>query len=576
MELRYYQQEAREATWQHLFSRDNSPCVVLPTGSGKTPLLAALTNDAVKTHSGKVLIVSHVKELIEQSTGTLKQWFPKLDVGIYSAGLGARDTDHDVVACGIQSVYQRAFEFGERKLVIVDECHLISPKSSSMYQQFFDELRIANPKFRTVGLTATPYRTTSGAICSDDGMLNEICYTAEIANLIELGFLCPITNQPGSIDVDTSKIKIRQGEFAAGELQTLMDEDNVVIPACEEIVALTHDRSAILIFTSGIYHGQHVTRVLNEMGLEAEFVCGDTLPLERAGIIDRFREGRLRCLVNVNVLTTGFDARQIDCVAILRPTCSPGLFYQMAGRGFRLHESKTECLLLDYGGNLQRHGCLDDPEYGKKSNTQRGGGGSVEMPMKTCMGCGTEVPIGTAICQCGLKFHESTMPNHDRTADTQTAVIGSFVEPEWSDVESISYSIHKKRGAPDAPPTMRVDYWLVGRRDLDKPISEWVCIEHEGYARDRAWDWWTARSRLPFPESVEDAVGICQTQGTADTRGIFYGPDKKNPKFTRISDYNLGEAPDPDEWRELQAGTVVVGDDYYESQWTIDEDDLPF
>ncbi|MGE3809855.1 MAG: DEAD/DEAH box helicase, partial [Gemmataceae bacterium] len=133
-----------------------------------------------------------------------------------------------------------------------------------------------------------------------------------------------------------------------------MDDEAIVDAACREIVELARERKSCLVFTSGVQHGKHVAKKLKERGQHVETVFGDTLDFIRDQALADFRAGHIKYLVNVNVLTTGFDAPNIDCVVLLRPTLSPGLYYQMVGRGFRLHPDKENCLILDFGGNVLR------------------------------------------------------------------------------------------------------------------------------------------------------------------------------------------------------------------------------
>jgi DNA repair protein RadD len=558
MDLRYYQQAAKSAIWDALRSRPDNPCAVLPTGSGKTPLLAALCREANEAWGARVIVVSHVKELLEQSAKTLCKWWPEVDVGVYSAGLRMKHTRNAIVVAGIQSAYKHAFDFGERNLVIVDEAHLIPNDGEGMYQTFLENLRVANPKLRVVGLTATPYRTTSGEICRQDRILNHVCYEVGIKELIDNGYLCPLVNQVNKTQVDTSKIGVRNGDFVAGEMERAFDQNSLVNAACQEIAELTRDRKSILIFSAGVSHGQHITDAMERFGVHAGFLCGDTPALERASLIANFKSGQLRCLVNVNVLTTGFDATSIDCVAVVRSTISPGLFYQMCGRGFRLHEGKADCLVLDYGGNLERHGSLDDPSYGKKRNEGRGNGGDGEAPVKKCIACGQEVPVSLRECYCGFLFPIETN-KHGSEADTQRAVVAAIVPPTWKEVEQIDWSVHRKRGDDKAPPTLRVDYTIVGE-NLG-PTSEWICIEHEGFAREKAWRWWKKRSQAPMPASVEEAIECFMMGMIADTRRIKVSPDPQNPRFSRILEYELGEVPAPEQWHPLPVPSDIFADE---------------
>jgi DNA repair protein RadD len=363
MELRPYQRDAVDAVWNHIGTSDTNPAVVLPTGSGKTHVIAELCRDAVQKWNGRVIVVAHVKELLEQAAGKLQAVAPDLPVGVFSAGLGRRDLGYAVTIAGIQSVYQRAHDLGPLDLVIVDEAHLIPPDGERVYRRFLADARDLCDHQRVIGLTATPYRMKTGTICGPESVLHEVCFEAGVRELIVQGYLCPLRSRAGKATADTSDIHVRGGEFVAGELEDRMDEDALVEAACAEVVAATEHRRSVLLFCSGVRHGEHVVRVLREKhGVECGFVEGGTPAKERDELIARFKAGGaggLKYLANVNVLTTGFDAPNVDCVAMLRPTMSPGLYYQMVGRGFRLAEGKTECLVLDFGDNVLRHGPVD-------------------------------------------------------------------------------------------------------------------------------------------------------------------------------------------------------------------------
>lgn len=145
MELRPYQQEAVEAVYNHLRSKDNNPCVVIPCGCGKSVVHAQIAKDAVEKWNGRVLILAHVKELLEQNSGKVKAFCPDIPMGIFSAGLKSRDTEEPVIVAGIQSVYNKACDLGPFDLAIVDEAHLIAPDGDGMYRTFLKDMKVINP-----------------------------------------------------------------------------------------------------------------------------------------------------------------------------------------------------------------------------------------------------------------------------------------------------------------------------------------------------------------------------------------------------------------------------------------------
>jgi len=560
--LRPYQQEAVEAVYDHLRRRDDNPCVVIPTAGGKTPVMAAICRDAVQRWGGRVLILAHVKELLEQAVEKLHTMAPDLwsRIGVYSAGLKSRDTEHPIIVAGIQSVYRRAAELDRFDLICIDEAHMIPPSGEGMYQTFLCDARVVNPNVRLIGLTATPFRMTSGMICEPENLLNHVCYEVGVRELIVQGYLCALKTKAGRRKVDTSNLHIRGGEFIAGEVEALMDDDSLVLSACREIVDHTRDRGAVLIFASGVKHAQHVQRVLEGLGCECGFVCGETLPFERAETLKRFRDGELKYLVNVNVLTTGFDAPNIHCVALLRPTNSPGLYYQMVGRGFRLHPSKDNCLVLDFGGNILRHGPVDALQI------KDCGGSNGEAPAKECPECQAVIHAAYAVCpECGYEFPPPQRQQHDRQASTAGILSGEVTETEY-EVTEVYYSVHVKRGAPaDHPRTLRVDY----RCGFNDYHSEWVCFEHTGYPRAKAEAWWKARSHEDVPEMIEQAVDICEAGGIAPPRTITVR-SVTGEKYDRIVKHQLGPIPprlDGSDERD-EASPGLPG-------W-VDEDDIPF
>jgi DNA repair protein RadD len=159
--------------------------------------MATICRDAVQTWGGRVLVLAHVKELLEQTAGTLRAMAPDLPMGVYSAGLRRRDLGYAVTVAGIQSVWKRACDLDAFDIVLIDESHMIPPEGDGMYRTFLAEARVVNPHLRTIGLTATPYRMSSGSICKPDHFLNTICYEIGVRELIVQGYLCPLKTKAG-------------------------------------------------------------------------------------------------------------------------------------------------------------------------------------------------------------------------------------------------------------------------------------------------------------------------------------------------------------------------------------------
>jgi len=564
--LRPYQKHAVNAIYNHLRERDDNPCVVIPTGGGKTPVLATVCKDAVVRWKGRVLILAHVKELLEQAVDKLNIICPEVNVGIYSAGLKRRDTDSAALVAGIQSVYKIADSLGAFDLIVVDEAHMIPIERDGMYRQFLSDSKTINPNVRVIGLTATPYRMKTGMICEPDNILNHVSYEVGVRQLIDQGYLSNLISKGSQFNVDTSKLHVRGGEFIASETESLMDRKKLVSEACSEIIHHTRDRKSCLIFSSGVKHGEHIVNILrNKHDVNAEAVFGDSLIAFRDRTLCDFKEGRLKYLVNVNVLTTGFDAPNIDCIALVRPTLSPGLYYQMVGRGFRIQPDKENCLVLDFGGNVLRHGPVDAIQVRKSKHN----GKNDDAPAKECLRCQTIVAPGCSVCpDCGYEFPESNRSQHDAKA-ADAPILSDQTTSTKYEVQDVKYYIHTKSGAgSDNPQSMRVEY-KVGWHQYHK---EWICFEHEGYARRKAELWWKKRSYAPIPDCSENAVNLAEDGALASTDSITVkctGGDD----FDRIVKYETGEKPD---WREPgwdEDEDITIDD--LECAWIGDEE-VPF
>jgi len=613
---RYYQQAAHDASWHYLANQAGNPLVVLPTGAGKSLTIAMAVQQA-RAFDARVIVLQHRKELIQQNAEKIQILIPDIKIGINSAGLKSSSFSEDVICCGIQSVYRKAHEFGRRELILIDEVHLVGGRDDSMYGQFLADIKTINPKARLIGYTATPYRTGEGPICGRDKLFQRICHEAFTGDLIREGYLCPLTNKPAVATVDSSLVKTRGSEFINSDAERAFLADDNVMQACREIVEKCHDRKSILVFSSGVHHAESIAETLRELtGERVGIVTGETWAMEREKLLSDFKSGTLRWLINCDVLTTGFDAPRIDAIAVLRMTMSPGLFAQIVGRGLRMHESKGECLILDFGGNIARHGSLDDPNYGRASVNSRGSGTGEAAEKngrgKECFNCGLDVAANARECpECGFLFPV----NHDASADESSTLTGK-PDPEVWIVQSVAWGRHVKKNAPDAPNTLRIDYTcqpdgepvteiahqckyncggLVAGISKNGPhnelkckscgkhqkfvakaetpignltetiISEWVCIEHQGYARVKAVAWWDARSEHPAPQTIDEAMQLLDAKACRQPVTITTEQDGKYRRIASVT------------WRDEKPAELelfeyhVPGDAVY-----FDDDEVPF
>ncbi len=355
--LRPYQREAVSATLDY-FRRHTQPAViVLPTGAGKSLVIAELARLA----RGRVLVLAHVKELVAQNHAKYCAW--GLDADIFAAGLQQRESQGKVVFGSVQSVARNLDQFDNAfSLLIIDECHRISDDDNSQYQQIIQHLQKTNPQLRLLGLTATPYRLGKGwiyqyhyhgMIRGDERCLFRDCiYELPLRYMIKHGFLVP----PDRLDMpvvqyDFSKLAARSnGLFSEADLNLELKRQQRITPhIISQVIDYAQTRRGAMIFASTVEHAKEITTLLPAD--QAALVSADTPAAERDALIDAFKQQSLKYLVNVAVLTTGFDAPHVDLIAILRPTESVSLYQQIVGRGLRLYPGKTDCLILDYAGN---------------------------------------------------------------------------------------------------------------------------------------------------------------------------------------------------------------------------------
>ncbi|MBX9945080.1 MAG: DEAD/DEAH box helicase [Reyranella sp.] len=529
LSLRPYQQAAVAAIYNYFAEKDGHPLVVIPTTGGKSIVLASFIQGVLQQWPDqRILVVTHVRELIAQNHAEMMGLWPDAPAGIYSAGLGKREIGARVLFAGIQSIHRRAYEIQQCDLVLIDEAHLIPRASDTMYRRFLDTLGRINPQLKVIGFTATPYRLDSGLLHQgDERLFTDISYEVSIRDLIDHGYLCPLISKATDLTLDVGGVGSRGGEFIPGQLQAAVDRESITRAAIDEILAYGEGRKSWLAFCSGVEHATHVAEALRERGVSCATIFGDTPAAERDRIISAFKRGEIRALASMGVLTTGFNAPAVDLIAMLRPTKSAGLYVQMAGRGTRLAPGKEDCLVLDFAGNVARHGPVDAVRPKRPVEAEG------IAPTKVCPDC--DSILAAAVRQCPDCGHQFPPPEIKVASTASTLAILSNVRSQWVEVTEVTYSRHDK---PGKPPSLRVDYFGGFVRH-----SEWVCFEHTGYARQKAVTWWQARSAEPVPATVAAALG--KTGNLSTPTAIFVRP---SGRYTEIVNYRFqpctqGSAP---------------------------------
>ncbi len=366
--LRPYQKDAVNSVIQHFRKTDDPALLVLPTGAGKSLVISELGRIA----RGRVLVLAHVKELVEQNHAKYESY--DLNASIFSAGLGQKDASEQVVFGSVQSVVRNLACFDDENytLLVIDECHRVSLEKNSSYQKVIKHLRHLNPRLKILGLTATPYRLgmgwiyqyhSKGVVRTEDPRCFKDCiFELPLSYMIDNGFLTPaeMIDAPivfydfGQLTTDSF------GRYSESDLNKLLKEKTrATAQIIQHVIKEANDRKGVMIFASTVDHAKEIMGYLPED--QASLVIGDTPGKKRDGLIEAFKQQQIKYLVNVSVLTTGFDAPHVDLIAILRPTESVSLYQQMVGRGLRLSPGKESCLVMDFAGNRYN---LFSPEIG--------------------------------------------------------------------------------------------------------------------------------------------------------------------------------------------------------------------
>ena len=401
MTLRPYQRDAADAALEWM-KKSTAPFIIdAATGAGKSHIIAEIASVIHGMTGKRVLCLAPSAELVMQN----REKF--LATGAYastfSASAGAKELRHPVVFGSPLTVKNRISRFQQEgaagyALVIVDEAHGITPTVRGI----IDAMRIGNPNLRVCGLTATPYRLGSGWIFAEhaNGQMNgedsardpyfaKCVYKIDARSLIGMGYLTkPIIGAINATGYDTSSLTPnKMGQFDADAVdRAYHGHGRKTAAIVGDVVAQSRDRKGVMFFAATVKHAEEIMASLPpEL---SEIVTGDTPKPTRESILRRFKAQEIKYLVNVSVLTTGFDASHVDVIAILRKTESVGLLQQIIGRGLRLHEGKDDCLVLDYTTNLEDH-CPDGDLFAPVIRVGAAGGGEGYLPC-VCPQCSYE------------------------------------------------------------------------------------------------------------------------------------------------------------------------------------------
>lgn len=486
MKLRDYQEDAVNAA----LSTEGNALLVCPTGSGKSILIAGIIDKVLSAvPDANIVICQHRKELVEQNFDKFTKVCPEhlLKAGIYSASVGQKNIKQ-ITFAQIQSIYDKEKSLPPIQVLLVDECHLINSSDTGMFRSFIAALKLRNPNLFIIGLTATPFRMTTGMIMQgENALFDDITYDIGMTELISKGYLCKLKSKYGQVQANLKEARIRHGEYRLDDMEEAISP--LTEAACEEIVTYGAGRKHWLLFCTSVKHANDVARCLTTRGFPATSIDGSTKKSDRERLFREFESGKIRALTNCEIATTGYDFPGIDLIALLRGTKSPGLFVQMCGRGLRIAPSKENCLVLDYAGNIERFGCIDNIKVRKTRN----GFQLATKPVKKCPQCGNALPINYRNCECGYVFERAAAPH-----ETEASELPIISQEMWVGVNHTSFKVHNK---PGKPPSLKVTYEC----ENNILVREFLCFEHGGYPTKKAHQWWRKNADEKIPTGTEEA-----------------------------------------------------------------------
>ena len=525
IQLRGFQREAIDSLYTYWDSEKGNPLIVAPCGAGKSIILSQFIREAMAYPDTRILVLTHRTELLLQDEAELRSLWPDAPTGFYAAQIG-KHRHADILFASINTIHRKLHTFYPFDLVIIDEAHLIPRRTATMYGRAMETLRLVNPETRYVGLTATPYRLDSGLLHQGEGALfDRITYEIPVRQLIEEGWLCEVVGKRGSEIPDLGGVHKRGGEFIGKEVADAMDVPALTKAACDEIVAYGANRRAWLVFAASVQHAEHIEAALRARGIDCATVHGGVDNTTRAQRLADFKAGRLRCLVNVDILTIGFNAPICDMGVLLRATASTALYVQIVGRLMRTYPGKDNALLLDFGGNVERHGPIDAVK------PRAPGKGDGDAPAKACPNCHSIVHASARECpDCGHEFPER-QARHERTAYSG-AIMSHQEEGEWVSVDRVTYHRHRKQGRPDS---VRVEYHCGLRTYRD-----WWMPEHGGFPRTKTikalW-----RAGVKCPLTTDELLQVAETLPQPEM--IYVQPEGKYERVESV-DYTSEGATD--------------------------------
>lgn len=336
--LRPYQKEALESIQSFRKKNINKQLIVLPTGSGKTVIFSHLPK--LDSSLLPMLVIAHRSELLQQAKQKIKDYNPELTVEIEQAEKKAGKVD--VVIASVQTLgradSERINTFSKNyfKSIIVDEAH---HAAAPTYRRIIDHYEHEY----LLGVTATPQRGDSTRLID---VFQEIVYYKTIQDLIEQGWLARLKGYRVTTNVDLTNVEVTEGDFIQSQLEDAVNNSYRNKLVVDTYINICPNKKTI-VFAAGVDHAAKLVKEFRRNNVQAELIVGDTPDQERSDILQKFKNGSISVLVNVGVLTEGFDEPSVEVILLARPTKSNLLYTQIVGRGTRLYDGKTHCIVID-------------------------------------------------------------------------------------------------------------------------------------------------------------------------------------------------------------------------------------
>ena len=417
---------------------------IAPTGAGKTIMLSAVTGEVIGDSAAKACVLAHRDELTDQNRGKFARVNPGLTTSVVDAN--GKSWAGQVTFAMVPTLARigNLAAMPKLDLLVIDEAHHAVADS---YRRIIDRVRDANPDARIFGVTATPNRGDKKGLRE---VFDNVADQVRLGELIASGHLVPPRTFVIDVGVQDKLRTVRKtlADFDMGEVASIMDRAPVTDEVIRHWKEKAGDRQTV-VFCSTVAHAAHVTEAFNAADVPAALIHGDLPSDERRDILAAYAVSKIRVIVNVAVLTEGWDHPPTSCVVLLRPSSYKSTMIQMIGRGLRTIDPeehpdvvKTDCVVLDFGTSSLIHGTLEqDVDLDGKTETG-------EAPTKVCPGCGADIPL--ACFECPLCGEVLGADEEDEAEAAGRAALTGFIMTEIDLLKRSSFAWIDLFGADDA------------------------------------------------------------------------------------------------------------------------------